>query len=346
MNNKKNPESAGDAAGNNQMICPESALILAPLSGYTDLAYRRAARRCGCRFSFTEMVDCSSLVYASHRGELMLRRGDDEDFLGVQLVGAIPEHLRIAAEKLNDYDFSLLDLNLGCPVPKVYGKGAGAALGRNPELALRCFEALAETSRFPLTVKLRIVHAVDPEPTVELVKALVERGAKAVTVHGRTREAFYTGEINYGIIRAVREAVPQVPVIANGGIVSVETAEIMRQKTGCSRLMLAQGAMGNPWLFDKIANGANDPDLDTWKQIVYSHITDMIALYGEETALRNSRKIVHDYLKGRGFPSGFRAQASALARLRDLEELLAAARPAVSRSPSARGIYCTEAERE
>ena len=135
-------------------LYPESALILAPLSGYTDWAYRRAARRCGCRYMFTEMVDCSSLVYASGRGELMLRRGDDEDFLGVQLVGAIPEHLAIAAEKLNAYDFSLLDLNLGCPVPKVWNKGAGAALGRNHELALRCFEAIAAKSRFHHTYSI------------------------------------------------------------------------------------------------------------------------------------------------------------------------------------------------
>ena len=320
------------------MIYPESAVILAPLSGYTDWAYRRAARRCGCLFSFTEMVDCSSLVYASGRGELMLRRGDDEDFLGVQLVGAIPEHLAIAAEKLNAHDFSLLDLNLGCPVPKVYGKGAGAALGRNPELALRCFEAIAEKSRFPLTVKLRIVHAQDPEPTVDLVRKLVERGACAVTIHGRTREAFYTGEINYSIIRAVREAVPHVPVIANGGIVSVETAEIMRRETGCSRLMLAQGAMGNPWLFNKISNGGSDPTLEEWKDIVHGHISDMVSLYGEEIALRNARKIVHDYLKGRGFPSGLRAEASVLTTMKDLEHLLAIAQPAVSRSPSHRGI--------
>ena len=329
-----------------QSIYPEGALILAPLSGYTDWAYRRAARLCGCSFCFTEMVDCSSLVYASHRGELMLHRGEDEEFLGVQLVGAIPEHLKIAAEKLNAYDFSLLDLNLGCPVPKVYGKGAGAALGRNHDLALRCFEALVKSSRFPLTAKLRIVHAQDPTPTVALAKALADLGARAITVHGRTREAFYTGEINYEIIRAVQETVFPVPVIANGGIVSPETAAVMRQKTGCSRLMLAQGAMGNPWLFDKIARGAADPDLESWKNIVRTHITDMIQLYGEEIALRNARKIVHDYLKGRGFPSGFRAEASTLSTLQDLDHLLERAKPAVSSCPSNRGIYCPEAAME
>ena len=330
--------------GEKEMIYPESALILAPLSGYTDWAYRRAARRCGCRFCFTEMVDCASLVYASERAHLMLYRGDDEEFLGVQLVGAVPEHFAVAAKKLNDLDFSLLDLNLGCPVPKVYGKGAGAALGRHRELAFRCFEALAENSRFPLTAKMRIVCAEDPGPTVELAKGLVERGARAVTVHGRTREGFYTGTVEHAIIRAVREALPQIPVIANGGVVSVETARIMRKETGCSRLMLAQGAMGNPWLFSQIAEGAGDPALDQWREIVRSHIADMVSLYGEETALRCARKIVHDYLKGRGFPAALRAEASALVTLRDLDALLAHARPALSRSPSVRGIRRTEEE--
>ena len=331
-------------ADERKMIYPESALILAPLSGYTDWAYRRAARRCGCRFCFTEMVDCASLVYASERGQLMLYRGDDEDFLGVQLVGAVPEHFAIAAKKLNGYDFSLLDINLGCPVPKVYGKGAGAALGRNRKLAFRCFEALAENSRFPLTAKMRIVCAEDPGPTVELARGLVERGARAITVHGRTREGFYSGEVDFAVIRAVREALPHIPVIANGGVISVETAEIMREKTGCSRLMLAQGAMGNPWLFARIADGADDPALDQWKELVRSHVADMVSLYGEETALRCARKIVHDYLKGRGFPAALRAEASALCTLRDLDALLGHARPAVSRSPSVRGICRTGEE--
>ena len=326
------------------MIYPESALILAPLSGYTDWAYRRAARRCGCRFAFTEMVDCSSLVYASERGHLMLYRGDDEEFLGVQLVGAIPEHFAVAAKKLNAYDFSLLDINLGCPVPKVFGKGAGAALGRNKELALRCFEALAENSRFPLTAKLRIVHAEDPEPTVELARGLAERGARAITIHGRTREAFYSGEVSFAVIRAVRESLPHIPVIANGGVVSVETAEIMRRETGCSRLMLAQGAMGNPWLFGRISENAPDPTLEEWKDVVRGHVADMVTLYGEETALRNARKIVHDYLKGRGFPAALRAEASKLATLNGLDVLLAHARPAVTRSPSVRGVSCVEEE--
>ena len=164
-----------------------------------------------------------------------------------------------------------------------------------------------------------------------------DNGAAMVAVHGRTRAMLYSGTADWDYIRKVKEQL-SIPVIANGGIVSPETAEVMRRETGCSRLMLAQGAMGNPWLFDKIEKNASDPTLEEWKEIVHGHIVDMISLYGEEVAMRSARKIVHDYLKGRGFPSGLRAEASALAALKDLDRLLEIARPAVSRSPSPRGI--------
>ena len=140
-------------------LYPPDALILAPLSGYTDLPYRRAARECGCRFAFTEMVDAASLAYARKRPEGMLLRGEEEEFLGVQLVGADHEFLKKAVDVLNEYDFSLLDFNLGCPVPKVVKKGAGAELGRHREQALACFRILAERSRHPVTAKIRIVTA-------------------------------------------------------------------------------------------------------------------------------------------------------------------------------------------
>ena len=303
-------------------IYPENALIMAPLSGFTDLAYRRAARRGGCRYAFTEMVDAASLAYANGNGEYLLKRGEEEDFLAVQLVGAEPELLKKACGKLNDRDFSLLDFNLGCPVPKVVKKGAGAALGKNISRALECFSAIAENSKFPLTAKLRILDEIDPAPTLELCAGLVERGALALTIHGRTREHFYTGEVKFPIIRAVREAFPDIPVIANGGVNSAATYEQMRRETGCSRVMLAQGIMGNPWLFRELETGCLPPTLDEWKEMVRFHVTGMIALYGEVSAMRQARKIVHDYLKGRGFAASLRAEASMLTTLDDLDQLL------------------------
>ncbi len=306
-------------------VYPENALIMAPLSGFTDLAYRRAARRGGCCYAFTEMVDAASLSYANGNGEALLKRGEEEDFLAVQLVGSDVELLKRAAIRLNEKDFSLLDFNLGCPVPKVVKKGAGAALGRNIVHALECFAAIASVSKYTLTAKLRILDENDPAQTLELCRGLVERGAQALTIHGRTKDHFYTGEVSFPVIRAVREAFPDIPVIANGGVNSKESYDTMRRETGCSRVMLAQGIMGNPWLFGELANGDLPPTLDEWRQMVHFHVSEMVALYGEDSAMRQARKIVHDYLKGRGFPAVLRAQANTLASMSELEKLLGTA---------------------
>ena len=308
---------------------PDGALIQAPLSGFTDLAYRRAAYRGGCRFAFAEMVDAASLAYANGRGEQLLLRGEEEEFFGVQLVGAEPELLQRACAKLAGYPITLLDFNLGCPVPKVVKKGAGAALGRNIAQAHRCFAVLARESGFQLSAKLRILHPTDPAPTLELCAGLAELGATALTVHGRTRENFYGGPVSYDVIAAVRAAFPQVQVIANGGVNSPETYRVMRERTGCSQVMLAQGIMGNPWLFRELdGSHPEPPTLAEWRDMVRAHVADMIAIYGEAPALRQARKIVHDYLKGRGFPGALRARASTLTTLTELDALLAEARPA------------------
>ena len=312
-----------------QVRYPDGALIMAPLSGFTDLAYRRAARKCGCAYAFTEMVDAASLAYANGGGETLLLRGEEEDFFATQLVGADEELLKRACEKLNARDFTILDFNLGCPVPKVVRKGAGAALGQNIDHAHRCFAVLARESRFQLTAKMRILSESDPAPTLDLCAGLVESGATALTIHGRTREHFYTGEVSFDIIAAVKEAFPQVQVIANGGVNSLETYQTMRERTGCDLVMLAQGIMGNPWLFRELSGvHPEPPTLDEWRNTAEFHIREMIALYGEVSAMRQARKIVHDYLKGRGFPASLRAEASILSTFDDLKQLLAHAVPA------------------
>ena len=320
------------------MIYPENALVLAPLSGFTDIAYRRAARRGGCRFAFTEMIDAASIAYASERTKPMLYRGEEEDFLGVQLVGADPALIEKAVRYLNELDFSLLDFNLGCPVPKVAGKGAGAALGCNYDHAMRCFEVIARLSRFPVTAKMRILDENDPEPSVRLACGLASLGAKAITVHGRTRRSFYTGKVHFEIISAIRQALPEVEVIANGGVHTVEDCAEIREKSGCSRVMLAQGAMGNPWLFREIETGCEPPDIEEWRSMVITHVTEMVGLYGEYSGMRQARKIVHDYLKGRGFGGAPKSKASLLSNLTELHELIYNAVP-VAVSPQRKIKY-------
>ncbi len=305
------------------MIYPPDALILAPLSGFTDLPYRRAAREGGCRFAFTEMVDAASLTYARARGEKLLLRGPEEEFLGVQLVGRNPEFLKCAADVLNEHDFSLLDFNLGCPVPKVAKKGAGAELGRQVDRALECFALLKERTRFPLTAKIRILSETDPEPTLKLTRGLAAIGAPAITIHGRIKEAFYSGPVHYAVIRAVREALPNTEIIANGGVANRAKYDEIRRETGCTRIMLARGAMGNPWLFTFLTDpDALPPSVDEWKALILRHIDGMIELYGEESAMCAARKILHDYFKGHGIPGELRAQISHLTTRSALLRLL------------------------
>lgn len=306
------------------MIYAPDALILAPLSGFTDAPYRRSARRCGCRYAFTEMVDAASLTFAFDRSKDLLLRYDDEEFLGVQLLGGHCDHIREAVEKLNPFNFDVLDFNLGCPVPKVAKKCAGAELGLHYDEAMHCFETVAKHSRFPVTAKLRILDTEDPEPTLKLCRGLVNCGAKALTVHGRVKKAFYSGPVYFDIIKAVREAFPEIEVIANGGVNSVASYEEIKQRTGCSRVMLATGAMGNPWIFRQLQDPANftPPSAAEWRMIIEEQTAGMVELYGDECAYRHGRKIFHDYLKGRGFNGSLRAVASSTANAADLANWL------------------------
>lgn len=307
-------------------LYPPNSVVMAPLSGYTDLPYRRSMRRWGCSFAFTEMVDVASLAHARERSQHMLNRGDDEDFLGVQLVGSDVEFIKIAVDVINEYDFDVLDFNLGCPVPKVAKKGAGAALGRDVERALACFSIFKERSRHKLSAKIRILNDYDPTPSIELVQGLYELGAQAVTVHGRVKEKFYSGPVFFEQIKAIRDAVP-VQIVANGGIMDIASAREIREATSCDAIMVARGAMGNPWLFSEIAQGDSfsPPTLDTMLKEVATHIMELVNYYGEDVAMRMARKMIHDYFRGRGFAGEFRSGASFLNTYADLEKFLAEA---------------------
>ena len=295
-------------------IYPGNAVLAAPLSGYTDLPYRRSLRRQGCFFAFTEMVDAASIAYSNNNSIELLRRGDEEDFLAVQLVGSDLEHLRVAVDHINEHEFDVFDFNLGCPVPKVAKKHAGAALGRDVENALKCFELLASRTRFPITAKIRILDEVDPEPTLELVRGLSGLGARAITIHGRVMSKFYSGEVFTDIISACVEAVPATQIIANGGIMCSADAEKLKARSRCSAVMLARGMMGNPWLFREVEEKENylPPTVNEWAIEMTTHIEEMAAYYGENRGLTLSRKLVLDYLRGRGFGGESKNRASGL----------------------------------
>ena len=300
-----------------QHIYPVEAVLAAPLSGYTDLPYRRSLRRQGCLFAFTEMVDAASIAYSNNNSAELLYRGEDEKFLAVQLVGSDLEHLRIAIDHINEHEFDVFDFNLGCPVPKVAKKHAGAALGKDIPNALKCFELLASRSRFPITAKIRILDETDPASTLELVQGLASLGARAITIHGRVMAKFYSGEVFTDIISACVAAVPDTQIIANGGIMSLVDAEELKRKSNCSAVMLARGMMGNPWLFNEVQQKEAyiPPTVDEWAAEMTLHIEEMAAYYGESRGLTLSRKLVLDYLRGRGFGGESKNRASGLSNL-------------------------------
>ncbi len=305
------------------VIYPEDSIILAPLSGFTDAPYRASARRHGCYYLFTEMVDASSVVYANYQSEKMLLRRPDEEWLGVQLVGGQKDRIEKAVEILNRHEFGLLDFNLGCPAPKIARKGAGAILGMQPDLAASIFERIVKLSRFPVTAKIRILDEHDPEPTLYLCRLLRDAGARAITIHGRIKKAIYSGPVFSGIIAAVRDEL-DIQIIANGGVMNYRSYQTLRNESKCSCVMLARGAMGNPWLFRRLQEPDNfvAPSLDEFLEEMNAHVSDMLDYYGEDLGCKVCRKVILDYMKGRGFPRELKSLVSFICTRNDFQAYL------------------------
>ncbi|UDQ98997.1 tRNA-dihydrouridine synthase family protein [Lentisphaerota bacterium WC36G] len=317
-------------------IYDDNAIIMAPLAGYTDLPYRHALRRHGFKYCFTEMVDAGSVAYGNERGLRYLERAADEPWLGVQLVGSDHERMRRAIDVLNRYNFDAMDFNLGCPVPKVAKKGAGAILGRNVEAATAAFEIVHKYSNKPVTAKIRIINEEDPTETIRLVKNLAEVGANAVTIHGRVMKKYYSGDVFVEIIKACNEAV-DIPIIANGGVMNYQQAQWLREQTNCDKIMVARGAMGNPWLYEEImASRVNkrffNSELEFKDSFKYptaqevademkTHVYEMAKYYGEDRGLILSRKIVLDYFRGRGFNREIKSNVSTMKTLQEFDEI-------------------------
>lgn len=313
------------------MIYPENSIILAPLSGFSDIPFRNSAWRHGCQFAFTEMIDASSLAYGSERTDMMLRRSPADKWLGIQLVGCHADRIAQAVEILNRYNFDVLDFNLGCPAPKVARKGAGAVLGADCEKAALLMELIAKKSKFPVTAKIRILDEEDPVPTINLATKLVAAGAQAITIHGRRRKRFYSDPIHYHVIKAVREACA-IQIIGNGNVMNKISYNEMLQQSSCDTVMVARGAMGNPWLFNELQSSASytPPTVDELLDEMRCQVMEMVEFYGEALAMKVSRKIILDYLKGRGFNGTLKSQVSFLKTVNDFNQfmqLVAASKP-------------------
>lgn len=276
----------------------ENPYFLAPLAGITDAPFRRICREFGAGAVYSEMVSAQGLYYNDKNTEKLLRIYDDEQPVVYQIFGSKPEIMAYAAEALSDRKNCILDINMGCPVPKVVKSGDGSALLKKPELISEIVEAVVKKAKKPVTVKIRTGWDSDSINAVENAKRIEAAGASAICVHGRTRMQMYSGTADRSVIRQVKEAV-NIPVIGNGDIFDVKSAADMFEETGCDFVMVARGALGNPWIFKSLNEGRDYmPSRAEKINIVKRHFAYLLEEKGEYAGVRMMRKHIGWYIKG------------------------------------------------
>ena len=305
----------------------ENRYILGPMAGVTDLPFRLLCREQGAGLLCMEMISAKAIYYNNRNTESLLEIHPDEQPVSLQLFGSDPKIMSEMAKRIEERPFAILDVNMGCPVPKVVKNGEGSARMKEPKLVYEIVSALVKAIEKPVTVKIRKGFDDEHVNAVEIAKIIEEAGASAVAVHGRTREQYYSGKADWDIIRQVKEAT-SIPVIGNGDVTSPQKAEELVRQTGCDGIMIARGAEGNPWIFSEMIAYEETgvvpprPDKDAVREMMLRHARLQLQYKGEYCGIREMRKHVAWYTKGLKGAARLREKVNEVESLEELENLL------------------------
>lgn len=305
----------------------ENPYILAPMAGVTDLPFRLLCKEQGAGLLCMEMVSAKAIQYNNKNTKALLEIHPEELPVSLQLFGYDPDVISEIAKRIEELPFSILDINMGCPVPKIVKNGEGSALMKNPKLVYEIVRKTARAIQKPVTVKIRKGFDDTCINAVEIAKIIEDAGGKAVAVHGRTREQYYSGKADWDIIRQVKEAV-SIPVIGNGDVVSGESAIAIQKETGCDGVMIGRGAQGNPWIFSELLEYERTgkmplrPSVEAIKKMMIRHAQLQMQYKGEYLGIREMRKHVSWYTSGLPNSAKLRDEINRVESYEELEQLL------------------------